>query len=237
MRVLARPARVSLRAWWAMRAPTPGHDARIHGHTHARYGHVTWAQLGALWACTIASGCRWAHTYVTRWRSGTTTHALWAHSRHMGTHSSATIGRGSESVCKGNFHRKLGLFGGGDYAPTCTDVPTCVTGRMGVKGFTFAQSESCKRLKISVFPAFAWSCALTIAPTCPLAVVNRGRTQKYAGGCARWWGFHIYTPPQNFKSVFLNRITGNLSCFLCGRFMLSPKSSSNTLLYIIHHIH
>lgn len=59
-------------------------------------------------------------------------------------------------------------------------------------------------LKINTFSPIVWVRPRRIVIACPLAIVNRARTQKYAGGCAQWWGFHTYTPAQFFKSVFLN---------------------------------
>nr|DAY95110.1 MAG TPA: hypothetical protein [Caudoviricetes sp.] len=59
------------------------------------------------------------------------------------------------------------------------------------------------------------------------------QNEKYEGGCAWWWGFHIYTTPQFFKSVFLNMITESLSHVLFLLFHVKLKSSSYTLLYIV----
>lgn len=86
-------------------------------------------------------------------------------------------------------------------------------------------------LKINDLHSFAWSCPRGIIITRPLVVVNRARTQKYAGGCARWWGFHTYTPAKIFKSVFLNRITGYLSHVPLQSF---PVKSKTYQLHIIN---
>lgn len=138
VRVLARPARVSLRVCTAMRLPTPGRNTRAYGRAHTCTSWAyTRAQLGALWACTIASGRKWAHTlriwahlgiqaryrgrtctrpcptaYATRLHSGTTTHALWAHSSRDRTHLGTTGGRRRESVCEWQFLSEIGVLGG-----------------------------------------------------------------------------------------------------------------------------
>lgn len=65
------------------------------------------------------TGCAHGHDmmrmgthYATRWHSGTTTHALWAHSSRNRTHLGANGGVGGSPCVSGNFRRKLGCWEG-----------------------------------------------------------------------------------------------------------------------------
>ena len=89
--------------------------------------------------------------------------------------------------------------------------------------FTYHKSESAKPLNISGFAH-----------------------RKWRGGCACWWGFHIYTPAPIFKFHFsgslpailnpfphiLNIIPGNLDHVPLHYFLLSRKTFQYTLYNI-----
>ena len=143
VRVLARPARVSLRVCTAMRLPTRrAQHMSVWASTHLHVMGVHSGAVGRIMGIqaryrgrTCTRPCPTA--YATRWHSGTTTHTLWTHSSRDLTHLGTTGGRRRESVCEWQFLSEIGVLGGSHNRPcACLSAHVSVHGRKP-EGFHF----------------------------------------------------------------------------------------------------